>query len=945
MGQCEGSEMKKIYAVLVLLSGLVVLVRFAHAQLPASSRQESTVSPPISNRGATSAVNRDTQATRPDQWADIRQFGAYAKYSTTTATATSGRPTVALASAQSFKNGEYVTVYNAGPRDCTNAMGTVTLTPSLNAGGFNTVPARTGSSSFSYKVIAAGKFGCYTPASAGVTTSRGNAIGKQSVTISTMARSGQTVTVTTSSAHPFVVGSQVFIPYFGGNADITFNGFFIVLTVPDSTHFTFKQNLDTAGGATTFDIGGTAIGFTINHLTWSVVTGAWKYYVYGRSGGSYNLLGVTMEPFFDDYGSPMNDNRAFPPFIPTTAPASGANNHLTAQIRSGGGTTALTLASNAGASLSGVGVVSDDGPAISGVTHTGGYTVYIPPSGAIVNSYTQLNTGAGQNRHFLLDGFITLNDTLETDSGIFEGWGTYAPSAFAWEGSQGFGGSLAYPMLALTGSTVFKNLSVFCYASNGCLNMWDVGSTNDSFDYVSFATGNGNTTDYLGQHAIFGYGSFSYRWDKCLFITGSPGANSQASIGNSPIPSLIFKESAYDRSNAPTGNFSITRSWFVLRGSIETDVPSKSGGMDYVLLDDIQTQSSYLPLLMYTGASNSGAISWSLQNITPADYPTAMIANLSSADSIVSNVFLVNSTAPNEGGLFFTGAPFSNTFLHNANQVGLNRDLANPAVGAFPNLAVTTNNTGVMGYSLPIPAAGRTAASSGGGVPVGTHTYRLTWQDAFGNTTSVGLGASITVTSGNQIVTVTPPKAPAGAVGVQYYRDGALHGPSSGNCGPFSVTTVLVDTLPFSACGNSVPTISKALAGGIASAGATAPSVILTGGGFTNRESGTFTANRERTVQDANGTESLTIASGSARLGTSSISPNGCATAVAMTAKGVLPTDTLIVTPTAPPAAHYASLTLSNSYTTSGSVTILVCNPTSESLTPGAAIVNWRVVR
>jgi len=97
--------MKKMFPFLVLLSGVSLLTCPAHAQF-----------------------------ARSDPWADIRQFGAHARYSSTSATTTFGRPTVILASAQSFKNGEYVTVYNAGPTDCTNAMGTVALTPSLNAG-------------------------------------------------------------------------------------------------------------------------------------------------------------------------------------------------------------------------------------------------------------------------------------------------------------------------------------------------------------------------------------------------------------------------------------------------------------------------------------------------------------------------------------------------------------------------------------------------------------------------------------------------------------------------------------------------------------------------------------------------------------------------------------------------------------------------------------------
>src|SRR5712691_1892588 len=103
-------------------------------------------------------------------WADIRRFGKFGTFSSTTANTTSASPTVTVASAQSFQNGEYVTVYNAGAANAISAMGTVTLTPSLNAGGFNTVAANAGAASFSYKVVAADKFGGYTAASAAAST-------------------------------------------------------------------------------------------------------------------------------------------------------------------------------------------------------------------------------------------------------------------------------------------------------------------------------------------------------------------------------------------------------------------------------------------------------------------------------------------------------------------------------------------------------------------------------------------------------------------------------------------------------------------------------------------------------------------------------------------------------------------------------------------------------
>ena len=92
-------------------------------------------------------------------------------------------------------------------------------------------------------------------------------------------------------------------------------------------------------------------------------------------------------------------------------------------------------------------------------------------------------------------------------------------------------------------------------------------------------------------------------------------------------------------------------------------------------------------------------------------------------------------------------------------------------------------------------------------------------------------------------------------------------------------------------------------------------------------------------------TATRTIATGTATLGTSSIPARSCASEVTVAGAGVEPNDTLIVTPAAAPAANYASLTLVNSFPGSGSVNILVCNPTSSSLAPGAATVNWRVTR
>jgi hypothetical protein len=947
--------MRKMFVVFVLLSALVVLACLAYPQLSAFSGQRLRVSSSLSNPGTTSTVDRDAQTTPPGPWADIRQFGAFATYSSTTASTTSGRPTVTLASAQSFKNGEYVTVFNAGAVNRISAMGIVKLTPAIEGGGFNTVAAGAGSTTYSYKVVAADRDGGYTAASEAVTTSTGNALGQKLVSISTFNRSGQTVTVKTSAPHPFTVGSQVYIKYWGGNPDNTFWGFFIVKAIPDNLHFTYEQNLDSAGGATTSDTGGTAVAILCNHLKWSAATGAWKYYVYGRTKGAYKLLGVTMEPFFDDYGSPMNDNRSFPPFIPTIAPSVGANDHLTAKILSGGGTTTLTLASSAGVSLSGVGVVSDDGPAMIAASGAGTAAIYVPATGATINSFTELGATVGHRKKLLMQGSIALNDTLSIVNWNLESWGVIDPAAFAWQGVTGLSGSTAYPMVAINGGpNVFRYVEVGCAASNGCLDIYEVpgsGAINTTFEYSVLSTGAGSNSDYLGLHGLFGFGGFSTRFDKVTFLTGTPGVNSISGIGGSFMPSFIFKLSSSNTANAPSGNFSITRSWFQGRSSFEYDLPLNAGGGNYVLMNDIQTQNSFVPILQYTGSSTVAYGAWNLQNITPADFPTAVIANLASNDTPLGGLYVVNASAPNQTGLFTTGGPITGTFI-GVGALGLNRDIASPPY--FPNEAVVTNNTGSMGYLLPAPTAPRVAVGAHGScssncVVAGTYYYAFAPVDTAGHYGPFSTTSSAATTDGTQTMTIS--WAPVAGQVLAYVsrsvnpRQYTWRG-DSGGAGYAGAGYVDLGGTSYSC---SVPCAAGALPNGLASgansSGLTTQQLTLAGGGFFNRESGTFTANRARTVQDASGTESLTIANGSAKLGTSSISAKSCAGAVTVTAKGVLTTDTLIVTPNGSPALHYASLTLSNSYPTPGGVNILVCNPTSEPLTPGAAMVNWRVVR
>jgi hypothetical protein len=489
---------------------------------------------------------------------------------------------------------------------------------------------------------------------------------------------------------------------------------------------------------------------------------------------------------------------------------------------------------------------------------------------------------------------------------------------------------------------------------NGCLDVYEIsgsGAINTTFEYNTLSTGAGGNSDYLGLHGLFGFGGFSTRFDKVTFLTGSPGPNSTSGIGGSFMPSFIFKLSSGNTANAPSGNFAITRSWFLGRSSFEYDLPFNAGGGNYVQMNDIQTQNSFVPILQYTGNSTVAYGEWNLQNITPADFPTAVIANLASNNTPLHGLYLVNASAPNQQGLFTTGAPIMGTFI-GVGALGLNRDIASPPY--FPNEAVVTNNTGSMGFLLSTPTAPTIAVGAHGScssncVAAGTYYYAFAPVDTAGHYGPFSATSSAATTDGTQTMTVSwTPVAGQVLAYVSRSVNPRQYSWRGDSRGAGYADTGYVD-LGGTSYSCSVPCAPAALPNGLASgansSGLTTQQLTLTGGGFSSRESGSFTANRTRLVQDASGTESLKIASGTAKLATSSVSAKSCASAIAVTAKGVLTTDTLIVTPSAAPASNYASLTLSNSYLGDGNVVILVCNPTSESLTPGPTTVNWRVVR
>jgi hypothetical protein len=804
-------------------------------------------------------------ARNSQQPVDVREFGTFAIYSSTTASTILGQPIAYLDDAQSFKNGEYLTIFHAGPPCQLSVPSAPAITPSANGGGLETISAGAGSSSFAYEILAADKFGCYTAASAEGSTSAGNALGVQTVPIISGTRTDNLQTVETAKAHRLVVGQMVYIKYFSAS-DASFEGTWKVYTVPDATHFTFLSSLDSRAGASTSFRGGTVIGFKANKISWTAVPGAWKYYIYGRTGGKHGLIGQTLFPYWVDYGSPMNDNQTFPAWIPTTAPSVGANDHLTTRIVSGGGTKTLTLKENAGASLGGAPLRSDDGPALKTATsQTNGGKVYIPPAGIILNSYTQLNKQFF-TYNFEMAGSITLNDSVEFDGGVsVVSSGSPPGFAFNWANTPQFTGT-AYPLIdAASGPNHFERVAINCTALNGCLAyaaIADDSNINDTFEYVVWATGAGQTSDCIGQNAIFATGGFSFRFRFNTIATSPCGPNSETSVGLSPIPSIVFTPRLSD--NTPTGNVGIQSCWFLNRGAFDFDSGTSNLGVPYSWMNDAQTQNSLMPILQFTGTGLAQG-DFAIHGITPADYPSAMIANYT--NRTVTGINVSEITGVQGGKNFFTGNPFAGVVGDNilAN-LGINRDLT--IGGAATSLIVdgvfntqptgSTPSGGNIGfqnfnaetaignpYKLFVngtrPAPATCLVSAGGAVAPNT-TYSFAVAPVWWDNSVGGFGPFVnncTTTTGNQTIAIHWTAIP-GVKG--YYL--AVGGPSGLNAtGPLppandcqargayqpasSVSFVWTGSNSHN-CGGSLPTVPGGGPTMMDAGGFSAPQLLLT---------------------------------------------------------------------------------------------------------------------
>jgi hypothetical protein len=732
-------------------------------------------------------------------WVDIADYGARAvstvpqtitKMKDSTHGCTAKSPIVHLREASTFQNGDGVVLYRCGAPNTLSTPLAPTVTPSLVSGPDNNnnvvnAPSE-GTTLYNYQIVGRDKDGGLTAASPAGSTSTGVAsLGAFQSTVTTLSRSDNTVTVTTSSANGAHAGAVVFVT---NSTDATFSGFFVVSAVMSPTQFAYTQGMDTRAGASTLATGGTVQVYNCNHLSWAVAkdangNAAWQYYIY-RNG---TLAGVSRpgELVWNDYGPTMGAPPKLPDFVPATPPTSPTNDYLATKILSGAGTTTITLATSAGSTSTGGTVKFDDGPTIlaahNAATSSSHGSVYIPtpPSGSYyyVNSHTILGGGPTT---ILQTGPLVLNETVETKittwTGVLGGVPSGTPQ-FAFASGQEIYVNDAYPGIAATNGNSFQYLSFSARAQGLIATVSEGYGFNATFEYDSFTF---PSTDYMGQ-AVVGTAMSNEVFRYVLFST-----NDSLGYGYSLTPLVLARN---DIPNAdPSGEFTCEHCFFVGRGFGFDSKPVVGAGATF-RFENTYAQALRTPLIE-VGTYNGPLVFVNrFENDTSI---TATIANW--GGGVTATIIDVQDNSVEAGGppgIVTGNLMYGLTVENGGDFIGQNRDmfrsrfnklLSIPVYSSTPSTNTAASSADylmtapmhfpsqhTLFWDLPVPTNFNVKAVAGGSL-VGKHTYNVKAVGADNGESAASKTVTCATTMANKTCysTWTPSQ---GAVSYNVYRD------------------------------------------------------------------------------------------------------------------------------------------------------------------------------
>lgn len=616
--------------------------------------------------------------TGPDPWADITAFGARAT-SPAVATVTCKGTTSITANLGSLWNNlggflpnDGINIYGCGPTVTVTAPTSISVKPSGTYGLANTespLTVATGSTSYSYRVITRDIYGGLSAASSPVTISNGlPSLGKQTCTISTLSRTNDQITFTTTASCPLVVADLVHLE---PTTNTEMGGWYNIAQVDSSTQFEIWQTaIDTraqgwmAGDSTSSSGGGTVVYYRNNYIKWAPVMGAWEYYVCAKRTGlgdtNYHLIGVTkptgpgsgyLDAAFEDYGSPYEDLQTYPTYVQTAAEATFNNNptnisaHTTSNavctassalndplstwiVSSPDGGKTLIVHDAATQTLANTPAIFDDGAALrraitavsSGSPNFIGSVVYIPPTSYpyVINSYVSIPNSVS----IYQAGRLLLNETVSAAAPInwWGDWSGQTGQQFGIGSGASIASQYANPNLFLDGGATLSNFRALTFSStapNGGVNVVD-DSGSSTFNLVNFGTG-GSSTDYVGMTYIARpVGSIQWHFfDKVSFSTGPDQVNDKSwtpSFWNAPA-----QNGSNDNEEITMRDVSWNRRGFAASGGsvASSTISGPSGfGLSVFTVDYSYRQGGIIPMFTYNGITGTSGSEINLNHVS-----------------------------------------------------------------------------------------------------------------------------------------------------------------------------------------------------------------------------------------------------------------------------------------------------------------------------------------
>jgi hypothetical protein len=744
---------------------------------------------PIQGLEADNTWTNNNRFCGPIPWADVSCFGAHAPAGgvpSTTALCVKGNPQIVVADPNRFQINDGVTIYGCGASNNMVTPADLQVTPSEPWGLADTrspVSGPAGNSPYEYTVVARDIYGGLTAPATPAEIKTGQAsLGLQRAAIRTLTRKEDRITVVTTEPNRLVLGALVELEPKNSQQ---FGGWYNVAKVDSATQFElWTTPTDTrgqgwmVGDTVSYSGGGTVAYYQENYLRWSVVPGAWEYYVCAKRPGedSLKLIGVTkptglknhyIDVGFEDYGSPYMDGQVFPSYV-TNAICTGAatNDPLSTWITSiaSDGVT-YTLHDAPSQTASKKTLVFDDAPGILRALNSTAYfntehnestsylggAIFIPPArnAYVINSYLPVPMQVT----IWQSGKLNLNETVSLAAGDnwFGDWSS--------EGSPQFGGysgasvsvNAASPGIYLMGTgNSFRGLTIGDYNGSGGTLLVADNASPSNFDYVNFLTGaGGGPKDYTGMAVILRDTTqtiANYHFNNTLISTGPDQVNDKSwtpsfwvapaqAFGNNGIEVTMSRTTFNRRGIAWGGGHGGDTSVGGV-ANFESNWSYRQGGI--IPYFTCMACSEYSPLTFNDASQdtegqpleaaliinpNSGYLGPRITALHPTGgVQSPLFSGLRPAFADVDAMFSKASAFQNRdilyktgGGFAFVAAPYATT----GNYVA--------AIGSLYTVGMPMH--GIGGYSwwfdLAVPTNISGTAEPGGKVPVGSWLYTV----------------------------------------------------------------------------------------------------------------------------------------------------------------------------------------------------------------------------